>query len=74
VDAAVLNLYKRLAMITPEQGGATITHAAMSPELEGKTGLYFEKNVAVDPAPLARDEAVAARLWDESAKQVKLQG
>jgi len=68
-----LNLMKKLFLITPEEGGATITHVAMDPALEGKTGLYFEKNQAVTPAKLALDPAIASRLWVESAKLVKLQ-
>ncbi len=61
-------------MITPAQGGATIVQLAASPELEGVTGKYFEKQVAVAPAPLARDEALAKRLWEVSAEIVGLAG
>lgn len=67
-----LNLYKKLRMITPEQGGATITHLALSPEVEGKTGLYFEKNSAIEPGGLAKDDALAAKLWEQSARLVKI--
>ena len=70
----LMAVLKGLFLISPAEGGATITHVALSPELEGKTGLYFEKNKPVDPAPLARDDALAAKLWDESAKLVKLSG
>ena len=58
----------RLGMISPEQGGDTIVHLAASPEVEGLTGGYYEKNRLVDPAPLGRDEALARRLWDVSAE------
>jgi retinol dehydrogenase 14 len=68
----VLQLAAKLFMISPAEGGATITHLAMSPEVEGKTGLYFEKNRPVNPSPLALDDALAAKLWDESAKLTKL--
>jgi hypothetical protein len=45
---------------------------AASPELEGVTGKYFEKQVAVAPAPLAQDAALARRLWEVSAAMVGL--
>jgi len=59
-------------MITPAEGGATIVQLAASPELEGVTGKYFEKQVAVTPAPLAQDAALAKRLWEVSAAMVGL--
>jgi retinol dehydrogenase-14 len=59
-------------MITPAEGGATIVQLAAAPELEGVTGKYFEKQVAVAPAPLARDAALAKRLWEVSAAMVAL--
>ncbi len=31
-----------MMMKTPEQGGDTLVHAAISTEVEGKGGLYFE--------------------------------
>jgi hypothetical protein len=34
------------------------------------TGKYFEEGVMKEPAPLARDEALARRLWDVSASMV----
>ena len=68
----ILAVLTRLFMISPAEGGATITHLAMSPEVEGKSGLYFEKNKPVAPSALALDDALAAKLWDESAKLVKL--
>jgi retinol dehydrogenase 14 len=63
---------KRIAMITPQAGGQTIVYLAASSEVEGKTGLYFDKNQPRVPSALARDDALAARLWDESAKLVRL--
>ena len=53
--------------LSAEEGGATIVQLAADPELEGVTGKYFEKGKVVTPAPLARDEALAKRLWDVSA-------
>jgi hypothetical protein len=59
-------------MRTPEQGGATITYLATSPEVEGKTGLYFENNRPVECAELAQDALLAQRLWDKSKDLVGL--
>lgn len=58
----------KLFMLSPEKGADAIVYLAASPELAGRTGGYYEKNLLVAPARLARDEAVARRLWDESAK------
>ncbi|HWL89163.1 MAG TPA: SDR family oxidoreductase [Polyangiaceae bacterium] len=56
----------KLFMISAEEGGDTIVYLATSPEVEGKTGGYYEKNRLIDPAPLAKDEALAKKLWDVS--------
>lgn len=61
-----------LFFITPEEGAKTITYLATSPEVEGKTGLYFEKNKPKTPSALARDEALAEKLWAKSAAMVGL--
>ena len=37
-------------------------------ELAGVTGGYFENDRVVDPAPLAQDDALARRLWEESER------
>jgi retinol dehydrogenase 14 len=67
----ILRLAK-LFMITPEEGGDRIVHLAASPEVEGQTGGYYDKNRRVTPSALAQDAAVAARLWDVSARLVGL--
>lgn len=64
---------KRLFMIPPEEGARRIVYLAASPEVEGTTGLYFEENRPTLPSPLARDDALAARLWKESARLVHLE-
>lgn len=68
----ILSVLKPLLMISPEKGGTTITYLATSPEVEGKTGLYFEKNRPKACARLATDEALAEKLWMKSAELVKL--
>lgn len=59
---------KKLFMLSPEAGARTIVYAATSPDLEGRTGLYLEKNRPKRPAGLALDDALAQRLWLESAR------
>lgn len=68
----IFALAKRVAMISPEAGAATIVYLASSPDVEGQTGLYFEQNRPKTPSRLAQDDALAARLWDESARLVNL--
>ena len=68
----IFSLAKRLFMISPEAGAETIVYLATSPEVDGKTGLYFEKNRPKSPSRLAQNDTVAQRLWDESARLVKL--
>ena len=63
---------KRIVMISPEAGAATLVYLAASPDVAGKTGLYFENNQPKAPSRLALDDALATRLWDESAKLVRL--
>jgi len=68
----VLAVAKRLVMISPAEGAKRIVHLATSPEVADVTGQYFEDDKPKDPAPLAKDDAAAQRLWAESARLVKL--
>lgn len=63
-------LAKRIAMISPEAGAQTIVYLAASPAVAGQTGLYFDENHPKAPSRLAQDDALAVRLWDESARLV----
>lgn len=67
----ILKLAK-LAMLSAEKASDTIVFLAASPEVEGKSGGYYEKNRLRQPSRLARDEEVARRLWDVSARMVGL--
>jgi len=62
----------RPGFISARQGGSYIVELVASPELEGVSGRYFEEGQLVEPALLARDEALARRLWDESKRLVGL--
>lgn len=70
----VFSLVKNAVMISPAAGAETIVYLASSPDVEGKTGLYLEKNHPKPPSHLAQDDALARRLWDESARLVRLSG
>jgi NAD(P)-dependent dehydrogenase (short-subunit alcohol dehydrogenase family) len=62
-----LNLVRGF-MITPEQGAQTIIYLASSTDVEGKTGLYWDKCKISTPTKAAQNDADAKRLWDVSAK------
>ena len=62
----------KLFMISSEEGGDRIVYLATSPEVDGKTGGYYEKNRLVTPSRRASDAALATRLWDVSSKLVHL--
>jgi retinol dehydrogenase-14 len=68
----VLALGKRVAMISPEEGGAHLAHLAVGPEVEGLTGGYYDDDRLVEPSDLARNDAVADRLFEESRRLVAL--
>jgi NAD(P)-dependent dehydrogenase (short-subunit alcohol dehydrogenase family) len=62
----------KMFMVSPEEGARRIVYLASSPEVAATTGSYFEKDRAKKPARLAQDDALAARLWSESARMVGL--
>jgi NAD(P)-dependent dehydrogenase (short-subunit alcohol dehydrogenase family) len=68
----LIHLLFRPSFITPKEGAATVVKLATDPALEGVTGRYFENGVEVAPASLARDQALAGRLWTVSAQLVGL--
>jgi NAD(P)-dependent dehydrogenase (short-subunit alcohol dehydrogenase family) len=68
----VIAVLFRPFFVTAEMGGERIVQAATDPDLDGVTGRYFEDGEDMDPAPLARDEPLARRLWDVSAALVGL--
>jgi retinol dehydrogenase-14 len=68
----ILAVAKRLFMVTPAQGGATLTYLATSAEVEGRSGGYYEKNRIKEPSELAQDEQVGRRLVEVSRSLVGL--
>jgi NAD(P)-dependent dehydrogenase (short-subunit alcohol dehydrogenase family) len=68
----VLAVAKRVFMISPAEGGRTLTYLAVDPAVAGRTGGYYEKNREVQPSALARDDALGDRLYAESRHLVGL--
>lgn len=57
---------------TPEQGAQTTIHLAVSDEVEGISGRYFSDCKEHDINTAAMDMEKAKKLWEESAKMVRL--
>jgi NAD(P)-dependent dehydrogenase (short-subunit alcohol dehydrogenase family) len=62
----------KMFMLSAEKGADTIVYLATSPEVDGATGGYYEKNREVEPAAIARDDTLARELWTRSAAMVGL--
>jgi NAD(P)-dependent dehydrogenase (short-subunit alcohol dehydrogenase family) len=71
--AGVANAAMRLFSKSVAQGAATSCYVATRPELSGITGQYFSDCALIEPSRLARDDALAQRLWETSAKLVGLE-
>ncbi|MCC6889237.1 MAG: SDR family oxidoreductase [Hyphomicrobiales bacterium] len=70
-EAGWLGIAVGLSMLfagRPERGAATIVHLATAPELTGATGGYYDDCRPRTPAKAATDDAIAARLWQETAR------
>lgn len=71
VDGGVISSvgkYLQFMMITPEKGAETSVYLASSPEVEKVTGQYFSKCRQRRPSPLARNEAAAEKLWQDTLR------
>jgi NAD(P)-dependent dehydrogenase (short-subunit alcohol dehydrogenase family) len=72
-DITPLNLVFRLFkpfMGRPERGGEAAVRLAVDPDLEGVTGRYFNRLEESRASDAARDEELAARLWNLSAELI----
>ena len=63
-----MGLVEPLVLKSAAQGAATQCYVATHPQLAGVSGEYFVDCNIAKPSSLARDAALAARLWDESEK------
>jgi retinol dehydrogenase 14 len=68
----VLAVLKKWKMESPEVGGSRLAYLATSPEVEGQSGGYYQRNRLREPSVLARDDALGDRLYDVSAGLVGL--
>ncbi|NXF41116.1 RDH12 dehydrogenase, partial [Nyctibius bracteatus] len=60
---------------SPEQGAASTIYCAVSEEVSGITGKYFESDCRLAlPSPAARDPGLARKLWEESERLTGLTG
>jgi WW domain-containing oxidoreductase len=59
-----------IALKSIPEGAATQCYVATRPELAGVSGEYFSDCNIAEPSKLARDSALAARLWEESERIV----
>lgn len=69
--ARVIGILKFFA-ISEEKGAQTLIYLASSDNVARTTGLYFYRCKPVQPSKLAQDDAVAERLWEETAKLAHL--
>lgn len=63
-----ITIAKRLLAISLEDGAATSIYLASAPEVEGRTGLYFDKSKPATPSAAAQDDTAAQQLWLQSAR------
>jgi retinol dehydrogenase-12 len=54
--------------ISPKHGAKTSLFVATSPDVAGKTGMYWVRSKPGHMSKQARDDAAAGRLWDESER------
>jgi NAD(P)-dependent dehydrogenase (short-subunit alcohol dehydrogenase family) len=59
-------------MLSPEQGAETALFLATVPDPAPFRGGYVIRKALAQPTPAARDDALARRLWEESARLVGL--
>jgi retinol dehydrogenase 12 len=57
-----------------ESGARTVVYLAASPDVAGQTGGYYVSSKRRDPSRAARDDVLAGRLWDISARLTGLTG
>jgi WW domain-containing oxidoreductase len=66
IGRVALSLATPLVLKTAAQGAATQCYLATSPAVAAVTGVYFRDCNPAEPRPVARDAAMAARLWATS--------
>jgi len=59
-------LLTRILLARPQKGADPVVRLASAPELDGVTGVYFNRFRESTPSAAARDDAAARRLWEIS--------
>ncbi|KAG7227760.1 hypothetical protein INR49_013554, partial [Caranx melampygus] len=72
-SSSVLSPFFSLLVKNPELGAQPSVYLAVSEDLEGVTGRYYDVMTEKEPAPQALDEEVACKLWEVSSKLVGLE-
>uniref|UniRef100_A0A8C5IRV8 Uncharacterized protein n=1 Tax=Junco hyemalis TaxID=40217 RepID=A0A8C5IRV8_JUNHY len=69
VGTSIMRHFSRGAGPSPEQGAASTIFCAISEEAEGISGKYFDSSCRLAlPSELARDAALARKLWEASER------
>jgi NAD(P)-dependent dehydrogenase (short-subunit alcohol dehydrogenase family) len=68
IARGALALGAPLVLKSVSQGAATQCYVAVHPSLQGATGKYFADCNEATPTAHARDQAMAAKLWDVSER------
>ncbi|KAF3853469.1 hypothetical protein F7725_014157 [Dissostichus mawsoni] len=72
-STTVLSPFFTLLVKSPELGAQPSIYLAVSEEVEGLTGAYYDVMTEKEPWPQALDEDVALRLWEVSSRLVGLE-
>jgi NAD(P)-dependent dehydrogenase (short-subunit alcohol dehydrogenase family) len=74
-SSSVFSLLLGLArpfLLTAEQGAETSIYLAASPEVQGRTGLYYDKKKPKTPSQDARSDYFARELWELSSRVTEM--
>lgn len=66
------SIFSKFVMRSTKGGAQTILYLALDPDMEGKTGQYYDKMKLYPLLAKARDDEMADWLWEESEKLVGL--
>ncbi|MFJ1455807.1 SDR family oxidoreductase [Nocardia sp. N2S4-5] len=58
----VMEVFKRVFMVSAEEGGRRLAYLASAPDLAAVTGCYFQKDRVKAPSRVAQDDALGDRL------------
>ncbi|XP_043931116.1 retinol dehydrogenase 12-like isoform X2 [Protopterus annectens] len=77
VNSPILRMFLTLVchffLKTPAEGAQTTIYCAVAEELQNTSGLYYSDCAPKEPATHAKDDELARKLWDLSAKLVGME-